>query len=235
VIRDVRTVSLRLLIFLSLSSFALINWNGCAPMTPHDSTSRLDSLAGRLSSCSVSDMSTGLAMDPKVNDLWREFPEGELYANLVEDARRPDAVRFGAALVLRSKDAERFRKTEPHALAQVFATALKKNLAGYAYPWGWLWAPGDPVGLLGQVFLEIGRPALPALEALLDDSTPRDIYMGSEEATEMAMRRYRVKDFAAFYIAQILKLDLPWEPDLAKRDEAIAKLRAQLPPARHPS
>ena len=55
-----------------------------------------------------------------------------------------------------------------------------------------------------------------------------------EEATEMAQRAYRVKDFAAFYIAQIRKLELPWDPDLAKRDAAIAKLRRSLPrPASH--
>ncbi|HEX7940609.1 MAG TPA: hypothetical protein VF488_02325, partial [Gemmatimonadaceae bacterium] len=107
----------------------------------------------------------------------------------------------------------------------VFARALQHNLAGYAYPWGHLWASLDPVGYLGQVFVQIGRPALPALEALLDEATPRDTYLGSEEATEMAQRRYRVKDFAAVCLAQILKLELPWEPDLAKRDVAIAKLR----------
>ena len=44
----------------------------------------------------------------------------------------------------------------------------------------------------------------------------------------MAMRRYRVKDFAAFYLAKIFKLDLPWELDITKRDEAIATLRRRL-------
>jgi hypothetical protein len=44
------------------------------------------------------------------------------------------------------------------------------------------------------------------------------------------MRRYRVKDFAAFYIARIMKLDLPWEPNVARRDEAIERLHKQLPP-----
>ena len=83
------------------------------------------------------------------------------------------------------------------------------------------------------VFLRLGRPALPALEALLDDATPRDTYPGSEEATEMAQRGYRVKDFAGFDIAQIVKLELPWEPERAKRDAAIAKLRQALPKSGH--
>ena len=83
------------------------------------------------------------------------------------------------------------------------------------------------------MFVQIGRPALPALDALLDDATPRDTYLGSEEATKVAQRRYRVKDFAAVYIAQILQLQLPWEPDLAKRDAAIAKLRQAIPKPGH--
>ena len=84
-------------------------------------------------------------------------------------------------------------------------------------------------GTLGRIFIEIGPPAIPALKGLLNDPAERSTYVGSEESTEMAMRRYRVKDFAAFYIAQILKLELPWEPDLAKRDHAIEALRKQLP------
>jgi hypothetical protein len=45
----------------------------------------------------------------------------------------------------------------------------------------------------------------------------------------MAMKRYRVKDFAAFYISRIMNLEVPWEQDLAKRDEAIDRLHKQLP------
>jgi hypothetical protein len=147
---------------------------------------------------------------------------------LVEDARRPTAVRFAAALMLRSAGQAQFKKADPHAVAEVFAAALQYNLAGYAFSWGWLWAPGDTLGLLGKVFVEIGRPAEHALEPLLDDATARDTYLGSEEAMEMAVRRYRVKDFAAFYLARIADLELPWEPDLVRRDQAITRLRTQL-------
>jgi hypothetical protein len=112
--------------------------------------------------------------------------------------------------------------------AQVFATALQKDLVGYAYPWGRLWADGDPLGPLGTTLVEIGRPAVPALQALLDDTTPRDSYLGSEEATDMTIRHYRVKDFAAFYLARITGVELPWQPDLAKRDQAITNLRVKL-------
>lgn len=202
-------------------------------MTHGNASSNLDPLVARLASSPVAEMATGLGDDPHVNDLWKEFPDPNLYASLVVDGQRAEPVRFGAAVVLFAKQRERLFQIEPRALADVFASALQHNLAGYAYPWGDLWASPDPVGYLGQVFVQIGRPALPALEALLDDATPRDAYLGSEEATEMAQRRYRVKDFAALYIARILKLELPWEPDLAKRDAAIAKLRQVIPRPGH--
>lgn len=199
-------------------------------MNQRDSSPQLDSLATKLSSSNVSDMATGIASDPQVDALWKEHPDPRLFASLVADVKRPDPVRFGAALVLLSKSTEAFWKLERPVLAQVFAVALKQDLAGWAFPWGWLWAaPGDPVGTLGRIFIEIGPPAIPALKGLLNDPAERSTYVGSEESTEMAMRRYRVKDFAAFYIAQILKLELPWEPDLAKRDHAIEVLRKQLP------
>jgi hypothetical protein len=200
-------------------------------MKPHESSSQLDSLAAKLAAAKVSHMATGLASDPQINALWKDLPDPAPYAALVGDVGRPDQVRFAAALVLLSKSADALWKTDRRVLAQVFAAALKQDFAGWSYPWGWLWAsPGDPVGTLGRIFIELGPPAVPALKTLLDDPTQHSAYMGSEEATEMAMRRYRVKDFAAFYIAQIFKLDLPWEQSLTKRDEAIEHLRKQLPP-----
>jgi hypothetical protein len=200
-------------------------------MKQHESSPQLDSLVTKLSSSNVSDMATGLASDSQVNVLWKESPDPGLYAALVADTNRPDPVRFAAALVLLSKSNEDLWKIQPPVVAQVFATALKNDFAGWAYPWGWLWAsPGDPVGTLGRIFVHIGPPAVPALEALLSDTTKRSSYVGSEEATVMAMRRYRVKDFAAFYIARIMKLDLPWEQNMTRRDEAIERLHKQLPP-----
>jgi hypothetical protein len=215
-------------VVLKLYLVTSLLWIACAPMKQHDS-SRVDDLAAKLASCKVADMANGLSMDRQVTAVWNEFGDVGLYMPLLEDAHRPAAVRFAAALVLRSKHAEQLRKANPRVVAQVFATALQLDLAGLAEPWGRLWASGDPLGLLGQIFIELGRPAQQPLEALLDDTTVRDSYTGSEEATEMAMRRYRVKDFAAFYLAKILGLELPWEANLARRDEAIARLRTQLP------
>jgi hypothetical protein len=206
---------------------------GCAGQPTHDVPApvpaRLDALAGKLAACNVSELATGLAMDPQVSDVWRGFPEADAYVDLVEDSQRPAHVRFAAALILRSASIVEFHKVNPRAMAQVFANALENDLAGYAFPWGSLWAPGEPVGLLGEVFVEIGAPAEPVLGALLDDPTPRDVYLGRDVASEMAKRQYRVKDFAAFYLAKIARVDLAWEPELARRDQAIERLRAQLP------
>lgn len=191
---------------------------------PQGSSSRTAQLAAKLAAFNVAEMATSLAADPQVKAVLTEYPDRALYVTLVEDSHRPDPVRFAAAVVLKSRG----EKADPEATAQVFATALQKDLAGYAYPWGRLWADGDSLGPLGTTLVEIGRPAVPALTALLGDTTPRDSYLGSEEATDMATRRYRVKDFAAFYLARIMGVELPWQPDLAKRDQAIANLRAKI-------
>ena len=188
-----------------------------------------DRIAAKLANAYLSEMATALASDPQVNALWREQSDPLPYRMLVEDPHRPGAIRFGAALVLLSKSQDGFRATNPERIAQVFAGALKDDLTVWAWPWGRLWAGSDAVGTLGHVFLDLGRAAVPALKTLLDDETPRTAYEGSEEATEMAMRRYRVKDFAAYYLSRIINAKLPWEPRLAQRDQAIALLRAQLP------
>ena len=203
---------------------------GSRPIRSSATTAQADRLARELASSDLALMATGLASDPQVTRLWSAYPNPELFSAIVEDEDRSDPVRFAAALVLRSKSGDWFQKTDPAALAHAFAAAIQQDLAGYAFPWGWLWAGGDELGLLGQNFPAFGAAAIPALEALLDDPAPRDTYLGSDEASLMAIRRYRVKDFAAFYLARILGAELPWEPNLEKRDLAIARLRDQIRP-----
>jgi hypothetical protein len=198
-------------------------------LKPHSSSPKADRLVEALASGNVAEMATGLASDPQVRRIWNAHPAAELYSSVVEDTERPEPVRFAAALVLRSMSAEQFQKTEPAAIAQAFAAGLQQDLAGYAFPWGWLWDGDDELGLLGKNFLALGAAAIPALEALLGDPTLRNTYLGSDEASLMAIRRYRVKDFAAFYLSRITGIELPWEPNLAQRDAAIARLRQQLP------
>ena len=198
-------------------------------MKPGDSSSqtssaRSEQLATRLAAVNLAEFATGLAADPQAEAVWSEYSEAALYVALVEDTDRSAEVRFAAALMLKSHGA----MADPAMTARVFAVALQRDFAGYAYPWGRLWAGGDALGLLGGTFVEIGRPAVPALTALLGDTTPRDTYLGSEEATDMAMRRYRVKDFAGYYLARIIGVDLPYEQDLDRRDAAITALRAKL-------
>jgi hypothetical protein len=153
----------------------------------------VDRLAAKLAATNVAEMAVGLASDPEVRAISAEYPDRASYIALVEDPHRTEHVRFAAALVLKSRS----EKANPQATAQVFAAALQNKLTGYAYPWGRLWADGDSLGSLGAVLVEIGQPAVAPLTTLLSDTTPLDSYLGSEEATDMAMRHYRVKDFAA--------------------------------------
>jgi hypothetical protein len=57
----------------------------------------------------------------------------------------------------------------------------------------------------------------------------RDRQPRRQRGSDRARRaRYRVKDFAAFYLARIVGRPLAWEPDRARRDAVIATLRARL-------
>jgi len=214
---------------------SLLLASGCCPMTAagnHDGPStpaRSRPLAARLAALDLTVLAASLAADPQADALWRDYPDRADYVALVEDAGQPAPIRFAAALALRS----RADHADPAATARALAAGLRDDLAGYAQPWGRLWA-GDDVGVLGAAVVELGSAAVPALTDLLDDTTPRDVYIGSEEATELAMRGYRVKDFAAFYLARIVGVELAWEPDLARRDTAIEALRARVPAAPAP-
>ena len=48
------------------------------------------------------------------------------------------------------------------------------------------------------------------------------------EATVGNGARYRIKDFAAFYLARLIRFSLPTHTDPAERDAEIAKLIAAL-------
>src|SRR5262249_36261534 len=115
---------------------------------------------------------------------------------------------------------------EPRATPRKWCRAvLAPDTASIASPAG---AINDQVGELGGRLIILGNPAIPALRALLDDGAVVDWYQGSEEATLGNGARYRVRDFAAYYLARITSQKLAFHPDFAARDGEIAKLLATL-------
>jgi hypothetical protein len=113
--------------------------------------------------------------------------------------------------------------------AEVRAKVLAATLAEHRQlnDFGYLAPDGSYDGPAALALVELGRAAIPALRPLLDD-TSKAFVSGSEEATMAKLYGYRRADFAFRYLAQILGEDPTFEKDPARRDEAIAALRAKL-------
>jgi hypothetical protein len=89
----------------------------------------------------------------------------------------------------------------------------------YGNIWGMLYEEDDP-GYLGKQLILFGASAIPFLYDLLDN-TDRIFYEGSEEATIGNGYKYRIKDFAAFYISRIRNIPISFYQDIDKRDREI--------------
>ena len=161
--------------------------------------------------------------DGPLTAFWHEAGTPEALAQLSADSSADAEARFLAAEVLFRKHPD--YPAEPHraALAPVYAEALRRSRL--ANIWG---MPGELDGPAGQHLVALGEPAVPALAPLLDDMR-QVFYSGSEEATVGNSYRYRVKDFAAFFISQILRLPYTVHQTPQERDTEIERLRAALP------
>jgi hypothetical protein len=124
----------------------------------------------------------------------------------------------------------RFEGDEAEAAARwMRAKVLAATLAEHRQlnDFGYLAPDGSYDGPAALALLELGRAAIPALRPLLDD-TSQAFLSGSEEATMAKLYGYRRADFAFRSLAQIVGEDATFEKDPARRDEAIAALRAKL-------
>ncbi|MFO0745112.1 MAG: hypothetical protein U1F43_05455 [Myxococcota bacterium] len=112
---------------------------------------------------------------------------------------------------------------ESASAAQIYAAALTAEKNGHD-AWGY---PGLSPSGAGRRVVGFGPAAVDALLPLLD-STILLVYEGSEEPTVAEMRRYRVKDLAATWLAVLLGASFDGEvDDPAQRDPAIAELARQ--------
>jgi hypothetical protein len=154
-------------------------------------------------------------------------PSSAQLTTIVEQKQRKSRAQFAALFILYKKDSTAYNAITTDRRAAIYCDALADEYFESEEPWGKLWE-NDQVGLMGYHVLAQGSAAVPYLAKLLNNSTVRSSYHGSEAATLMAMRQYRLKDFAAYYIAKIKGYDLPWKAELPERDNAIDKLRADL-------
>jgi hypothetical protein len=133
--------------------------------------------------------------------------------------------RLAALLILYRLSDAMYAKVPVETRAEVYCRALQEDVLENEDAWGCLWMNGN-VGLLGTHVLAQGEAAIPFLLELLDDESIRNRYeLGNEKALRLSIRLYRLKDFAAYYIAKIKAYELPWEPLAAERDLLIAEMR----------
>jgi hypothetical protein len=162
-----------------------------------------------------------------VGRIWSEPGNVSDLEELVKDSTAPAKVRFLAAEVLFARDVFFVDRAGEALVAQLYADALVNGYTGHANAWGLLWEH-DEVGEVGSRFLVLGEAAIPALSALLDNDTIVDSYEGSEEATVGNGYRFRIKDFAAYYLNRITGYPVPFHRDHGGRDAEIERLKAHL-------
>lgn len=161
--------------------------------------------------------------DGTIEAIWSEAGNPARLEALIDDPAAPGKARLIAAEVLFLRDHSFVDRHDRGVIAQIYADALVHRHVEHANPWGLLWFD-DTVGEIGGRFAMLGRAAVPVLRRLLDDATVVDWYAGSEEATVGNGQRYRIKDFAAFYLADLVRHPIPFHDDPAARDAEIAAL-----------
>lgn len=165
--------------------------------------------------------------DATIEAIWSKPGNPALLEALIDDRAAPGKARLVAAEVLFLRDYSFVDRHDQRMIAKIYADALAQRQIEWANPWGMLWVD-DTVGEIGGRFAMLGRPAIPELRRLLEDTRVVDWYAGSEEATVGNGQRYRIKDFAAFYLADLIRHPIPFHEDVAARDAEIAKLVAEV-------
>jgi hypothetical protein len=182
---------------------------------------RLTDLLGRLKALGYARLFLSLD-DSELNKLWQEPRAAEALAALISDSSADKGARFLAAEILFRRQPGFPTPSGTAMLAPIYAAALRHAELGN--PWG---MPGELDGPAGQHLVAIGRAVAVALVPLLDDARAV-FYGGSEEATIGNSYRYRVKDFAAFFIHCISGVPYVVRRKPAERDGEIEQLRALL-------
>jgi hypothetical protein len=159
-----------------------------------------------------------------LDSIWNERTAPESLEKITIDLREPDEIRFLAAEILFYKKQNFPPQNTKKQLAAIYANALVKNFTRIINAWG---MPGFLDGLAGKHFVAIGEAAIPELIKLLDNDKEL-IYSGSKEATVGNKYRYRIKDFAAFYISIIRNIPIMVYESPQARDKEIDKLKGYL-------
>ena len=157
----------------------------------------------------------------------KEQPKPAILQSIVEDGAVSHRIRLAALGVLYYLDGAVYDGIGAEVKAMILAMMLSHDYFSSQDLFGKLWY-NDDAGILGDRIIQQGEVAVKFLAKSLEDERIWSSYYGSEEATVMSMRQYRVKDFAAFYIAKIKDYPLQYAQNLSERDSSIAKMALEM-------
>ena len=165
--------------------------------------------------------------DETIDSIWRDPANHKLLEDIIEDDSVSDEAKFLACVVLDKMDVTYGTRHSPEKIVGIYAKALVNNFTGMANSWGLLYDQMDD-GPIGIKFIAMRQYAVPVLLKLLDDERTTLTYQGSAEATIGNGYKYRIKDFAAYYLGRMMGKPLKYYPDLSERDKQIEKLKEDL-------
>jgi hypothetical protein len=185
-----------------------------------------NTLADRLENDHYGDFYNYTLQGQIIDQVWTEAGGVAPLKAIVLNEKASNKARLIANEILLKKEFTYLRAEDVSAktVAQIYTTALAQNTTGMANSWGLLYEHDD-MGPVGYFLGLLGEEALPALVELLDNETIH-LYQGSEEATVGNDYQFQVRDFAAYYISQILNEPSPYQAERAERDREIERLRA---------
>lgn len=217
------------LILLLIGSFFLLYSNtvvkGQFKLKDMDSFSDANEIVEKLMNEHYGDLFNYVVREEVAEKAYKDAGFDQLIA-IVKDELAPMKARFFACEILDIEDFSNLASVPKETLAKIYATALAENHTGYANSWGFLYEHDDE-GTTGIIFLGLWDKAVPALVELLDNDT-QHLYHGSKEATIGNAYRFRVKDFAAYYIGKITRIPVTYHNSLENRDKEIAALKVAL-------
>jgi hypothetical protein len=180
----------------------------------------------------------------KCKEIWNQGKNKERLRTVIASNKTSKKGKFVAASVLLHLKQPIDSIYLPQ-VAQVYAKHLKHSardrLSSTYYSllgshWGVLYtqryingkrATYSYAGRAGEQLIQIGKPAIPSLIKLLDDTNFYFFYEGSESTSNMDYQ-YRVKDFAAFFLSKITKVPWQFYLDKKKRDIEIERFKKEL-------
>jgi hypothetical protein len=165
--------------------------------------------------------------DETIDKIWENTNDHALFDNILSDSSINFEAKFLVCEIFFRKDILFMQRHDPEYIAEIYAQALVQNYTGMANSWGLLYKENDD-GTVGVAFVIIGEKSIPALVGLLDNESQSLEYLGSIESTIGNSYKYRIKDFAAYYLGRILAKPLEYFSDYQKRDEQIESLKAYL-------